>query len=70
MPGPAPTRSRGAAGLLIAVLVVVAVLLWLPAMRWFFLFSFIIGAVIAAGLYFWHKHKPVRVEDDRPLKLD
>jgi uncharacterized membrane protein YqjE len=73
-PQPAEPRSyfRGAAGLLVAIAVVLILLIWLPAYRWFFLISVGIGLVVAAILYFWHKFKPVREEDierKRPLGL-
>jgi len=66
---PLPTPRKGLFGLLAAVAVVVIVVIWIPAMRWFFLISIPIGGIVAVILYFWNKHKPVKVEDDRPLKL-
>lgn len=59
-------------GVVITVAVVIAVLLWLPAARWFLLFAMLAGVVIAGGLYLWHKHRPVKVDDynqKRPLGL-
>lgn len=64
---------RGIAGLVVAASVVLILLIWLPAYRWFFLISLAIGLVVAAILYFWNKHKPVSEEDienKRPLGLD
>ena len=63
---------RDAADLL-AVAVVVVLLIALPAYRWFFLISLGIGIVVAAILYFWNQHKPVKessVEHKRPLGLE
>ena len=73
-PQPAEPKNyfRGATGLIAAVAVVLILLIWLPAYRWFFLISVGIGLVVAAILYFWHKFKPVREEDierKRPLGL-
>ncbi len=72
-----PTEPRsyfkGAAGPLVAVVVVLVLLIWLPAYRWFFLISVAIGLIVAAILYSWHQFKPVREEDierKRPLGLD
>ncbi len=48
--------------------VVLILLIWLPAYRWFFLISVGIGLVVAAILYFWHKFKPVREEDIEPKR--
>ncbi len=73
-PQPVPGRRyfRGTAGLLVAVAVVLILLIWLPAYRWFFLISVGIGVLVAAILYLWNKHKPIKPEDvdKRPLKLD
>jgi len=66
------SHFRGAAGLLVAVGVVVILLIALPAYRWFFLISVGIGIVVAAILYLWHKFKPVKeadVDNKRPLGL-
>lgn len=64
---------KGPAGLIVAIAVVLAVLVAFPAYRWFLAISILIGAIVAAILYFWHKLRPVReedVEDKRPLKLE
>jgi MFS family permease len=63
---------RGSAGLIVAVAVVAILLIALPAYRWFFLISVLIGLVIAGGLALWHKLRPIEhedVEDKRPLGL-
>ena len=63
---------RGAAGLIVAVAVVLVLLIGLPAYRWFFLISAGIGVLVAGLLYLWHKYKPLKEEDienKRPLGL-
>jgi len=63
---------RGSAGLIVAVTVVAILLIALPAYRWFFLISVLIGLVIAGGLALWHKLHPIEepdVEPKRPLGL-
>ncbi|MFY9905599.1 MAG: hypothetical protein WBD45_14525 [Terriglobales bacterium] len=63
---------RGSAGLIVAVAVVAILLIALPAYRWFFLISVIIGLVIAGGLALWHKLRPIKeveVHNKRPLGL-
>ncbi len=63
---------RGGASLIIAAALVLILLVWLPAYRWFFLGSLGIGVVVAAILYFWNRYKPVKEEDienKRPLGL-
>lgn len=64
---------RGAAGLIVAVSVVLLLLLWLPAYRWFFLISVSIGLVVWAALHYWHRYRPLReedVENKHPLGLE
>ena len=63
---------RGAAGLIAVLAVVVVLLLWLPAYRWFLLISAGIGVLVAGALYVWHKFKPLKeenVHNKRPLGL-
>ncbi|MGC1785941.1 MAG: hypothetical protein WA718_04310 [Terriglobales bacterium] len=70
------SRSRfslkGSAALIVAIAVVAILLITLPAYRWFFLISVLIGVVIAGGLALWHKLHPIEeqdVEHKRPLGL-
>ena len=63
---------KGSAGLVVAVEVVAILLIALPAYRWFFLISVVIGLVIAAGLTVWYKLHPLEerdVKQKRPLGL-
>ena len=63
---------KGSAGLIVAIVVVAILLIALPAYRWFFLISVLIGLVIAGGLTVWHKLHPMEekdVEPKRPLGL-
>ena len=63
---------KGSAGLLVAAGVVAILLIMLPAYRWFFLISVLIGLVIAGGLTLWHRLHPIEeqdVEPKRPLGL-
>ena len=65
---------KGTAALLLALGVVAGLLIEFPAYRWFFLVSLGIGIVVAAILYLWNKHVPVKEKDienhKRPLGLD
>jgi uncharacterized membrane protein YqjE len=66
-------RLKGRTGLLVAILVVVILLIWLPAYRWFFVISVAIGVVVAGILFLWHRYKPLRpedVENKKPLGLE
>ena len=59
---------KGSAGLIVAVLVVAILLIALPAYRWFFLISVLIGLVIAGGLAVWHRLHPIEEEDVEPKR--
>ena len=63
---------KGSAGLIVAVVVVAILLIALPAYRWFFLISVLIGLVIAGGLALWHRLHPIEdqdVENKLPLGI-
>ena len=51
-----------------AVVVVGILLIALPAYRWFFLISVLIGLVIAAGLGLWHRLRPIREPEGKNKK--
>jgi hypothetical protein len=40
----------------------------LPAYRWFFLISVLIGLVIAGGLTLWYKLHPIKEQDVHPKR--
>ncbi len=64
---------KGAAGAVIAAIIVIGVLVWLPVARLFLALALAAGIIIAGGLYLWYKYKPVKVNDynkKRPLGLD
>jgi hypothetical protein len=66
------TSLKGRAALIVAVGTVVALLIFLPAYRIFFAISLGIAIIVAAILYFWHKLRPVRIDDvdnKHPLNL-
>jgi MFS family permease len=63
---------RGSAALIAAIAVVAILLITLPAYRWFFLISVLIGVVIWGGLTLWHRLRPLKEEDienKKPLGL-
>ena len=63
---------KGSSALIVAIAVVAILLIALPAYRWFFLISLLIGIVIAGGLTLWHRLHPIKdpdVENKRPLGL-
>jgi hypothetical protein len=63
---------KGAAGAVIAAIIVIGVLVWLPVARLFLALAVVAGIIIAGGLYLWHKYKPAKTDDynqKRPLGL-
>jgi hypothetical protein len=70
----APRRHlRGSTSLVAVAAVILILLIWLPAYRWFFLISLGIGGMVAGILYFWNKYRPIKekdIENKRPLGLD
>jgi hypothetical protein len=63
---------KGSAGLIVAVAVIAISLIALPAYRWFFLISVLIGVAIAGGFALWHRLRPIKeveVHNKRPLGL-
>jgi len=66
------TSLKGRAALSVAIGMVIGLLIFLPAYRIFFAISLGIAIIVAAILYFWHKLRPVRiddVDDKHPLNL-
>ncbi len=59
---------KGSAGLIAAIAVVAVLLIMLPAYRWFFLISVLVGLVIAGGLSLWHKLHPLKEHDVHPKR--
>ena len=71
-PGSSRPLLKGSAGLIVAITVIAILLITLPAYRWFFLISLLIGLVIAGALTLWHRLRPIKEEDvhnKRPLGL-
>jgi fatty acid desaturase len=72
---PQPPKAsflKGPVSLIIAIAVVAALLIFLPAYRWIFAISVAIGIIFAAALYLWHKFNPIQEpepDNKRPLGL-
>jgi 4-amino-4-deoxy-L-arabinose transferase-like glycosyltransferase len=60
---------KGASALIIMVVVVIGFMVWLPALRWFFLISLVLGLVAAIILHFIHK-RPVKTPEDKQIRLN
>ena len=53
---------------MVAITVVAILRIALPAYRWFFLISVLIGLVIAGGPTLWHKLHPIEEQDVEPKR--
>ncbi len=64
--------GKSVASLIAVGLALLALVIWLPAYRWFLLISFGIGACVAVALFLWNRYRPVKeaeVDDKHPLGL-
>ncbi len=60
----------GTAALVITLAAVVALAVAIPVFRVIVLISLPLGAVVAAGLYLWHKLRPLKEPKDESIHLD
>ena len=69
-----PNANRwGFGGTTILLLVlagIVGLAVAVPVFRVFLLISIPLGAVVAAGLYLWHKKRPIKEPRDESIHLD
>ncbi len=56
--------------LVITLAAVVALAVAVPVFRVILLISLPLGAVVAAGLYLWHKLRPVKEPKDESIRLN
>ncbi len=65
--------SKGRLSLVVAIVVVVGAMIWLPAARWFVAISLGVGIVVAGILYVWRTRRPITEKDidneKKPLGL-
>ncbi len=68
---PGNKRGRkGTTGVVIVMAAVIVLGIMVPAFRLFLLVSIPLGAVIAAGLYWWHKKRPIKEPKDESIRLN
>ncbi len=60
---------KGVGALLIAVIVVIGFILWMPELKYVFGAACIVGVVIAFGLRAWHARRPVKDPEEDTVKL-
>jgi uncharacterized membrane protein YqjE len=64
--------GKSAASLMVVGLALLALVIWLPAYRWFLVISVGIGVLVSLILFLWNRSRPVKeeqVDDKHPLGL-
>lgn len=61
---------RGTTALLITLAAVVGLAVAVPVFRAILLISIPLGAAVAAGLYLWHKKRPIKEPADESIRLN
>ncbi len=55
--------SKGLVGILAGGVIVLGLLIWIPAIRWFFGIALVIGLVMAGIIHWWNEHHEVKLEE-------
>ena len=61
--------SKGVVGILFGGIILVGLLIWVPAIRWFLGISVVIGVLMAAVIHWWNEHRPVEKEPEAEIRL-
>jgi len=61
--------TKGLAGIIAGAVIVVGLLIWVPAIRWFFLIALVIGVVMAGIIRWWNEHHEVKPEGESEIRL-
>jgi Na+-translocating ferredoxin:NAD+ oxidoreductase RnfD subunit len=61
--------SKGFVGILAGAIIVVGLLIWVLAIRWFFAIAVVIGLLMAAVIHWWNEHHEVKLEDEGEIRL-
>lgn len=61
--------SKGLVGILAGGVIVVGLLIWVPAIRWFFAIALAIGVVMAGIIHWWNEHHEVKLEEQGEIRL-
>jgi hypothetical protein len=65
--------GKSVGSLIVVGVALLALIIWLPAYRWFLLISIGIGVLVAGGLFLWNRLHPVKdaqVDTKHPLGLE
>lgn len=61
--------SKGLTGIIAGAVIVLGLLIWVPAIRWFLGISVVIGLVMAGVIHWWNEHHEVKPEDEAEIRL-
>jgi len=56
-------------GILAGGVIVAGLLIWVPAIRWFFVIALAIGVVMAGIIHWWNEHHEVKLEEEGEIRL-
>lgn len=60
--------GKGRLGFISGGLIVLILLIWVPAMRWFLGISVVIGAVMALVIHWYYEHTPIKeIDEDKTV---
>lgn len=61
--------NKGTAGVVVGGVILLALLIWVAAIRWFLGISVVIGLLMAGIIHWWNEHRPVEPEDKGEIRL-
>ena len=61
--------TKGTFGLVAGGAIIVGLLIWVPAVRWFLGISVVIGLAMAGIIHWWNEHHAVKTEDEEQIRL-
>ena len=61
--------TKGKAGIILGLIVVIGLLIWVPVIRWFLAISIVVGLVMFGIIRWWNEHHEVKPEDEGEIRL-
>ncbi len=61
--------SKGVIGIVAGAVIVLGLLIWVPAIRWFFAIAVLIGLLMAGVIHWWNEHHEVKLEEEGEIRL-
>ena len=61
--------NKGVIGIVFGGIILIGLLVWVPAIRWFLAISVVIGLVMAGVIHWWNEHRPVKEAPGAEIRL-